>query len=795
VGDEILARLATQTISLVKTKSHEHGGIFIKGKIILILIVLVALCAPTTAYSGKVDFPELFKYSEQKSANLETALLSISHSFKDNSVPVTQELLAAIMATLDKEVGGSYLPVEEQGDYGMGPSSTYTVGGSRRSTPYDGGIDYKGRGYIQITGKGNYQTYCGLDCIGTSSPELDVCGCKNQWQCTATDASTCPQVKALQTDYAARIFVSYYVKNGLVSLSNAENYNAVGKAINGGAVYASDFNAIANAYLMLFSNNPDKTNSLITWLNSGASTPTPMAVDVYSLGIPQEDQNRDVTLTLYVHDGSASGPLIPGAQVTSQDGSGNSFQKTTDSNGYVTITGDPGTWSFSASADGYVTNSWDQEITENDTRDAFLQKVQAPSQTETKESAPVTLTLYVHEGRADGPKLSGAEVRGQDSAGNSFSQITDENGFVVITGSPGNWQFTATKLGYDVNSWSQKITETGTKHAYLFAERMPTISSIENDVQSTTQNVGSGSEASADSEVGDLINALKDNDAEVRKKAAESLGKLADTRGVDPLIEALRYDENGDVREMAAWALGQIDDARTIDALSYASVKDAEGYVRVEAYDALQKSTVGGNKVDARSVDPIIGALKDEDQGVRYRAAEALGQLKNATAVDALIEALNDEDGDVREMAAWALGQIDDAGTVDPLSYASVKDAEGYVRDEAYNALQKSTVGGNKVDARSVDPIIGALKDEDQGVRYRAAEALGQLKNATALDALIEALNDEDGDVREMAAWALGEIGDVQAVDPLNYASVKDAEGYVRDEAKKALGKLGVQVE
>jgi hypothetical protein len=40
-------------------------------------------------------------------------------------------------------------------------------------------------------------------------------------------------------------------------------------------------------------------------------------------------------------------------------------------------------------------------------------------------------------------------------------------------------------------------------------------------------------------------------------------------------------------------------------------------------------------------------------------------------------------------------------------------------------------------------------------------------------------------------AWALGEIGDAQAVDPLNYASVNDADGYVREEAKKALGKLG----
>jgi len=223
------------------------------------------------AYSGSVDFPELFKYNAQKNVNLENALLSISISFKDNSVPITQELLAAIMATLDKEVGGSYLPVEEQGDYGMGLGSTYTAGGSRRSTPYDGGVDYKGRGYIQITGKSNYQTYCGSDCVGTSTPELDVCGCKNQQQCTVTDAATCPQVKAFQPDYAAKIFASYYLKNGLVSLSNAKSYNAIGKAINGGDEYASDFDTKANAYLTLFINNPDKTNKLLRRLSTSAA--------------------------------------------------------------------------------------------------------------------------------------------------------------------------------------------------------------------------------------------------------------------------------------------------------------------------------------------------------------------------------------------------------------------------------------------------------------------------------------------------------------------------------------------
>jgi hypothetical protein len=90
------------------------------------------------------------------------------------------------------------------------------------------------------------------------------------------------------------------------------------------------------------------------------------------------------------------------------------------------------------------------------------------SPVEVKSPQKVTLTHYVHEGKADGPVLTGADVTGQDAAGSSFSQTIGANGCVVITGSPGSWQFVATKHEYAVNSWSQEITETCTKHAFLF---------------------------------------------------------------------------------------------------------------------------------------------------------------------------------------------------------------------------------------------------------------------------------------------------------------------------------------
>jgi len=80
----------------------------------------------------------------------------------------------------------------------------------------------------------------------------------------------------------------------------------------------------------------------------------------------------------------------------------------------------------------------------------------------------VTLTLYVHEGSVSGPLLSGVLVTGSDGAGVPFNKTTD-GGYVVITGAPSgsSWAFAASKSGYVATSWSQSITTTCERHAYL----------------------------------------------------------------------------------------------------------------------------------------------------------------------------------------------------------------------------------------------------------------------------------------------------------------------------------------
>jgi len=83
---------------------------------------------------------------------------------------------------------------------------------------------------------------------------------------------------------------------------------------------------------------------------------------------------EQVDFTVYVHDGSLNGTALSGVQVTGQDGAGNSFSGTTDSNGATVISGQPGTWQFSFAKDGYGALNLSYNVTSTDYGDVYLQK-------------------------------------------------------------------------------------------------------------------------------------------------------------------------------------------------------------------------------------------------------------------------------------------------------------------------------------------------------------------------------------------------------------------------------------
>jgi HEAT repeat protein len=273
---------------------------------------------------------------------------------------------------------------------------------------------------------------------------------------------------------------------------------------------------------------------------------------------------------------------------------------------------------------------------------------------------------------------------------------------------------------------------------------------------------------------------------------------------VDNLIEKLKDKDYYYIRRDAAEALGQMKDARAVEPL-IAALKDEDSHVRKSAAKALEQmkwqpkddreqvvwfiAKQNWNelvKLGAVAVEPLIAALKDKDyekdSHVRENAAKALGQIKDARAVELLIAALKDKDFEVSTGAADALGQSKDARAVEPL-IAALKDENWSVRIGAAKAL------GQIKAACAVEPLIAALKDKDKYVRIEAVRALGQSKDARVVEPLIAALKDEAPYVRQSVVWVLREIKDARAVEPL-IAALKDENSYVRGDAATALEQM-----
>lgn len=84
-----------------------------------------------------------------------------------------------------------------------------------------------------------------------------------------------------------------------------------------------------------------------------------------------------------------------------------------------------------------------------------------------------------------------------------------------------------------------------------------------------------------------LMTALRSNDANVRRNAADVLGYIASPNATEALKDALRTDTVAAVRANAAWALGEITNPSALSTLETASVLDPSAQVRTNANDSL----------------------------------------------------------------------------------------------------------------------------------------------------------------------------------------------------------------
>ncbi len=132
------------------------------------------------------------------------------------------------------------------------------------------------------------------------------------------------------------------------------------------------------------------------------------------------------------------------------------------------------------------------------------------------------------------------------------------------------------------------------------------------------------------------------------KDVIRRLGKIRDSRAVEPLINALS-DQHDDVRVAAAKALGDIGDARIREPLLSAVRNDRNLDVRRASGQAL---TTAGM---APSLGRFVNALSGAGGQSRIEATRYLGAFGNDEHVQPLIATLRDSDEELRDAALDAL--------------------------------------------------------------------------------------------------------------------------------------------
>jgi HEAT repeat protein/beta-lactamase regulating signal transducer with metallopeptidase domain len=269
-----------------------------------------------------------------------------------------------------------------------------------------------------------------------------------------------------------------------------------------------------------------------------------------------------------------------------------------------------------------------------------------------------------------------------------------------------------------------------------------------------------------------LIARLKDEDLEVRRAAARSLGRLEDPRAVPPLIEALK-DTDPRMRAETIDALSGFEDERTIAPIA-ALLSDRSEDVRQNALSALSQFEKGV------PVGPVIKLLDDSSADVRHEAVHLLNRLHDRSAASAVARLIHDSSKDVRVAVIEALGELGDGGSSQALRDA-LGDSDPDVRQSAIQALDELKVSIPEA------TLLNLLKDPNADVRREAAQVAGHRSIVAAVPSLRRMLEDAKPDVRETAVDALSNIPDTSARDALR-AALNSKDPNVRRAAADALG-------
>lgn len=315
-----------------------------------------------------------------------------------------------------------------------------------------------------------------------------------------------------------------------------------------------------------------------------------------------------------------------------------------------------------------------------------------------------------------------------------------------------------------------------------------------------------------------LVAALRSGSADMRARAAESIGYRGEARGTPPLLDLLGHPEPSHlVRAAAFTALGRLGDPRALPVLERCLREETREEIRGECVAAL-----GGLGGEASLGLAIEIHRTDPHPLVRSRAIDALGAFARPESVAVLSGLLNHADPSQRLRAIAALGRTGRREAVAPL-LARLRRADGAAERDAVagqataaerarvaervdGAMERAAVVESLArlrDPSALDTLLALLEDEtDHAVRARLAIALGAIRAPSAYEAMARMLRDPVPAVQLYAIRGLRELGVPEATGELSrlYRSLaerlagRSPDALVAD-APAVLPALGLQVE
>ena len=302
-----------------------------------------------------------------------------------------------------------------------------------------------------------------------------------------------------------------------------------------------------------------------------------------------------------------------------------------------------------------------------------------------------------------------------------------------------------------------------------------------------------------------LYDLIFDQDASVRKKAAEAIRSLNPTEVLNRLQNELPKADGIEMPHMIE-ALGIIGNHETIPLL-FPYMQDEEAHIRRKAKTALNRLSADSSQIRHNELKFKVNTYlkKRNPNGVKKMGIDAILPLR-----EILIE---DKSADIKAFASAGLDALDwEPVTVTEKIYYHLYRSEqsvlNSIAEEGFEVLENLLQGKlypreavkvakalASVGKRSMNTLISALQADDHRIRNAAVEVLAEtgLKDT---ESFIELLHNEDANTIASTAELLGKLGEVKAVPVLvellrkecnKERSEKDEPGF---SIAKALGRL-----